>query len=60
MPNPMVIRRDEPPSNTVECKACGNWARAVWLDENGAVPLCDPCIDARTAAYQRRQAEESA
>ena len=51
---PMVVRRKDDPKETVVCKDCGNWARAVWLDDGGAVPLCDDCVEARRKAYRER------
>jgi len=45
--NPMLIRKEETPTSAIACKDCNGTARAVWLDDNGATPLCDPCAEAR-------------
>jgi len=53
---PMVIRKDETPTTDLKCRDCDDKARAVWLDDGGAAPLCDPCVDARRKAYLKQHA----
>jgi len=53
---PMVIRKDETPTTDLKCRDCDDKARAVWLDDGGAVPLCDPCVEARRKVYRRKYA----
>jgi len=54
--NPIVIRKEEAPTSAIICKDCNGAARAVWLDNDGAVPLCDPCVEARQKAHRRKYA----
>jgi hypothetical protein len=55
--NPFVLRKDEEPTTSLTCKDCNGKARALWCDNDGNVPLCDPCVDAREKAYRVRYAQ---
>lgn len=56
---PMVIRNNTLPQNAMyACVDCNGQARAVWLDELGALRLCDDCINLREAMYIDQEASK--
>jgi hypothetical protein len=55
---PFVLRRDEELKATVDCTDCNSEARALWCDNDGNIPLCDPCVEARRVAYRIKYAKE--
>ncbi len=57
---PMVIRNNNLPKNAIYvCMDCNNQAHAVWLDELGALRLCDSCINLREAIYLDQEASKA-
>jgi hypothetical protein len=52
------MRRDEELKATVDCTDCNGQARALWCDNDGNIPLCDPCVEARRVAYRVKYAKE--
>jgi hypothetical protein len=53
---PIIIRKEETPTTDLKCQDCDDKARAVWLDDGGAAPLCDSCVEARRKAHQKQNA----
>jgi late competence protein required for DNA uptake (superfamily II DNA/RNA helicase) len=52
---PIVLERDGHSQTQIKCNRCFNEARAVWVDQYGAKPLCRECLDQSEQAYLRRE-----
>jgi hypothetical protein len=57
--NPFVLRKDEEPTTDLACKDCSGKARALWCDNDGNIPLCDPCVYTRQTAYRVKHGDKA-